>query len=97
MMALALAASGSMVAVAPAPLPIGLNDHGHPQAVAGLPIGPFGFVRLRNGVQLRVNGVVKTVLFYGPATVRVNSNDGRNYWTAKSIVVTGSPAETPLP
>lgn len=96
MMALALAASGSMVAVAPAPLPIGLNDHGHPQAVAGLPIGPFGFVRLRNGVQLRVNGVVKTVLFYGPATVRVNSNDGRNYWTAKSIVVTGSPAETPF-
>ncbi|MGO4862835.1 hypothetical protein ACTP2L_04480, partial [Campylobacter jejuni] len=48
----------------------------------------------RSGVQLRVGDVVKTILFYGPATVRVNSNDGRNHWTAKSIVVTAPPVDT---
>lgn len=95
-MALALALSGGAVVAAPVALPAGVNADGHPEAVAGLPVGRFGFVRLRSGVQVRVNGVVKTILFYGPATVRVNSNDGRNHWTAKSIVVTAPPADVPF-
>ncbi|PXA98754.1 glycoside hydrolase [Nostoc sp. 3335mG] len=79
---------------APVAAPTGLDGNGHPQAVAGLPATGFGYTRLRSGVQLRVGAVVKTILFYGPATVRVNSNDGRNHWTAKSVVVTAPPADT---
>lgn len=94
-MALALALSGGAVVAAPVASPTGLNADGHAVAVAGLPAGRFGFVRLRSGVQIRVNGVVKTILLYGPATVRVNSNDGRNHWTARSIVVTAPPADIP--
>lgn len=82
------------VAAAQIAAPTGLDANGHPQAVAGLPATGFAYVRLRSGVQFRVGAVVKTILFYGPATVRVNSNDGRNHWTAKSIVVTAPPVDT---
>lgn len=93
---LALALSGGPVAAVRVALPTAVDGNAHPQAVAALPAGKFGFVRLRNGVQVRVNDMVKTILFYGPATVRVNTNDGRNYWTAKSIVVTAPPADVPF-
>jgi alpha-D-xyloside xylohydrolase len=56
----------------------------------------FRFVRLPHGVQFRVNGVTKTVLFYSPSTVRVNANLGENYWTARSLVVTATPGKIPF-
>lgn len=52
----------------------------------------FAFTRLKNGVQLRFNGVTKNVLFYGPTTVRVNANRGRSFTEHPSIVVTAQPA-----
>jgi len=71
----------------------GLDGNGHLAAVPVAGRDGFGFVRLRNGVQVRIGDVTKNVLFYGPATVRVNANLGRNYWTSPSIVVTGRPGK----
>lgn len=88
------ASAGAMPAMATQQdAPTGLDAQGHPQAVAPIPAQGFAYTRLRNGVQVRVAGVSKTILFYGPSTVRVNTNRGRNYWTAKSIVVVAPPAD----
>ncbi|WP_420141725.1 TIM-barrel domain-containing protein, partial [Sphingomonas sp.] len=69
----------------------GLDARGHLQrAVPPSPAG-FAVVRLAQGVQLRVGDVVKNLIFYGPATVRVNANLGENYWTAPSLAVVSKP------
>jgi alpha-D-xyloside xylohydrolase len=93
-----LATSGSAIARPAAAatqsgMPTALDADGQPEAVGAIPANGFAYTRLRNGVQVRLNGVSKTILFYGPSTVRVNSNLGRNYWTAKSIVVVAPPAD----
>ena len=77
-------------------LPTGLDANGHLASVLTGQSSAFTFVRLRNGVQFRVNGVTKNLIFYGPETVRVNANLGANYWTAPSIAVTERPAAIPF-
>ena len=78
--------------------PTGLDAAGQLQSVGSVPAAGapaaagFAFTRLENGVQLRVKGVTKNVLFYGPRTVRVNANLGRSHWEHPSIVVTARPA-----
>ena len=72
--------------------PSGLDENGHLKKVAG----DDGFVRLENGVQLHVGDHVKNVIFYGPATVRVNENLGKNYWEHPGIVVVKQPAAVPF-
>ena len=49
------------------------------------------FVRLDNGIQLHVNGIVKNVTFYGPRTVRVNANLGKSHALHNSLVVLSKP------
>jgi len=78
------------------PGPTGLDANGHLASVLTDPSSGFAFARLRNGVQVRVNGVTKNILFYGPETVRVNANLGANYWTAPSIAVIEQPASVPF-
>ncbi len=70
----------------------GLDSAGHLQSVTSSTNGAFSFTKLENGVQLTVDGVTKNVIFYGPDTVRVNANLGKNHWKNPSIVVTGKPA-----
>jgi len=85
---LALCVASTAIAEVPV---IGLDANGHLQA-ASLPAAPaFAYARLANGVQFRIGEVAKSVLFYGPRTVRVNANLGENYWTAPSLVVIGKP------
>ena len=79
-----------------ATLPTGLDANGHLQAAGGPATTGFSYTRLRQGVQLRIAGMTKNVIFYGPATVRVNANAGRNYWTAPSVVVRDGPADVAL-
>ncbi|AOH83568.1 glycoside hydrolase [Sphingomonas panacis] len=74
----------------------GLDGNGHMVALPQPSAATFAYVRLRDGVQVRVGGVTKNVIFYGPDTVRVNANLGANYWTAPSIVVTEKPAAVPF-
>ena len=64
LLATAIAASTSLQAA-----PTGLDSNGHLQAVAraGTTQG-FAFTRLENGVQVRVAGHTKNILFYGPGT-----------------------------
>lgn len=84
--ALALVASAGL-----AETPTGLDGRGHMEEVANVNAAGFDLVRLKNGVQFRVGGMTKSVIFYSPTTVRVNTNLGENYWTQPSIVVTDTP------
>ena len=76
-----------------ATLPSGLDANGHLLAVPAPSVGTFSYARLQQGVQLRIGKTVKNVIFYGPATVRVNANEGRNYWAAPSIVLVQHPSD----
>src|SRR5687768_5199167 len=94
--ALAAAPALSSMAAEPASTPPrGLDANGHFRAVA-LPPNGFAYARLREGVQLRVNGVSKNLIFYAPDTVRVNATLGENYWMAASLVVTAPPRAVPF-
>jgi alpha-D-xyloside xylohydrolase len=71
----------------------GLDRHGHLQAVApATPADGFAFTRLDHGVQLRVAGLTKNILFYGPGIVRVNANPGASHWEHPSLAVVAQPA-----
>ena len=74
----------------------GLDGNGHLKAVVPPGDSAFAYVRLADGVQLRVGGVTKNLIFYGPATVRVNTNLGENYWTARSLAVIARPKAVPF-
>lgn len=94
----AFASAPALASVATEPnssLPTGLDANGHFKAVA-LPSNGFAHARLRDGVQLRVNGVSKNLIFHAPDTVRVNATLGENYWTAASLVVTSPPQPVPF-
>ena len=70
----------------------GLNEHDQLQLasrikkVAGLEVA-----RLQDGVQIRVGGTVKNIIFYGPDTVRVNANLGKPLTEYASLVVVEKP------
>jgi hypothetical protein len=70
---------GGAVAWITKPAQTGLDGNGHLKAVETMTDG-FSCIRLENGIQLHVNGVVKNVLFCGPSTVRLNENLEQNYW-----------------
>ncbi len=70
----------------------GLDSTGQLQAVAATMHDGFSFVRLQSGVQLRTDGIIKNVLFYGPGIVRVNANLGRSHTTQPSLAVVAQPA-----
>ena len=72
--------------------PAGLDANGHMVAVAAPPSSAFSYSPIAHGVQVRVGGMIKNVIFYGPATVRVNTTLAGNFWRHPSIVVTGKPA-----
>ncbi len=83
----ALLALGSHVRAAS-----GLDAAGQLHAVVPATATGFAFTRLDHGVQFRVNGVVKNVIFYGPETVRVNANLGQPFTTQPSLVIVSQPA-----
>jgi alpha-D-xyloside xylohydrolase len=72
----------------------GLDTVGQLTPVAPAPKDGFSFVRLENGVQLRVGSVTKNVLFYAPGIVRVNANLGRTHTKQPSLAVIAQPAVT---
>jgi alpha-D-xyloside xylohydrolase len=70
----------------------GLDAAGQLQALSLHAQPEFAWARLENGVQFRVNGIVKNVIFYGPRTVRVNANLGKPHTKQPSLVVVAPPA-----
>ncbi len=56
----------------------------------------FGYTKLAGGVQLRVAGVVKNVLFYGLETARVCANPGETFQPQPSLSVIAQPAAIPF-
>jgi alpha-D-xyloside xylohydrolase len=81
---------------APATAPTGLDAAGQLKLEAtsatAAPAASFAYTKLESGVQLRVNGVAKNVLFYGPDIVRVNANLGAVHTTQPSLAVVARPA-----
>ena len=80
-------------AKAPGPAQTGLDSNGHLAAAPVASRDGFGFVRLKSGVQFRLGSVSKNVIFYGPTTVRVNANLGKNHWKNRSIVIVDKPGK----
>ncbi|GAA0311827.1 hypothetical protein GCM10009087_22430 [Sphingomonas oligophenolica] len=93
-------AAAVMVAVPslaqPTAPPTGLDPIGQLRALVPASDAAFHFRRLRSGVQFRLNGVTKSVIFYAPTVVRVNANLGASYWTARSLVVIRAPEAVPF-
>jgi alpha-D-xyloside xylohydrolase len=87
----ALAILAILAGSADAKPPAGLDANGHLMQAAA-PATPFSYTLIEHGVQVRVGAVTKNVIFYGPATVRVNTTLGENFWRHPSIAVTGKPA-----
>ena len=56
----------------------------------------FAWTELQNGVQVRVDGTVKNVLFYGPRMVRVNTTLGPVHTTQPSLAVIVHPEAIPF-
>ncbi|MFP5432569.1 MAG: glycoside hydrolase, partial [Alphaproteobacteria bacterium] len=79
-----------------APPPTGLDELGQMQALVPADDAAFHFQKLRSGVQFRLNGVTKSVIFYSPTVVRVNANLGASYWTQRSLVVIREPEAVPF-
>ncbi len=69
----------------------GLDENGHLVSLLREGDGKFAYRRLPGGVQVRLGDTIKNILFYGPATVRVNSNLGENYWRHPSLVIIDQP------
>jgi len=85
-----LAFMGLLAEGAQAATPTGLDPNLH-MAVIQAPTQAFSYTGIDNGVQVRVGGVVKNIIFYGPRTVRVNATLGANYWRHPSLVVIDKP------
>ncbi len=76
----------------PPPGPLsGLDKNGHPVSLVRKLDDGFSYRRLSNGVQIKLGDTVKSIIFYGPKTVRVNSHLGQNYWQHPSLVVIDQP------
>ena len=69
-----------------------LDAHGQLLNVVKAESGKFVFTRLPNGVQVGVNGFVKTVIFYDARTVRINTTLGTSYAQHPSLTVIEQPA-----
>ncbi|MGU3317458.1 TIM-barrel domain-containing protein [Sphingomonas sp. M6A6_1c] len=94
-------AAGVALASAPAvaqggAVPTGLDPLGQMQPLVSPDPAAFHVARLRNGVQFRLNGVTKSVIFYAPDVVRVTANLGASYWTQRSLVVVRTPEAVPF-
>lgn len=88
---ISLFAGQSVAATNDADFPSGLDRLGHVEAVEKTHDGRFHLARLANGVQFRLGGIVKSVIFYSPATVRVNAHLGESHWRHPSLVVIQKP------
>lgn len=91
--AVTAAAQGGVAKAAPSsetlrPLPSSANS--------AATVKLFSFARLKNGVEIRVNGQQKRVIFYGPEMVRVNTNLGESYTTQPSLAVMATPVVVPF-
>ena len=70
----------------------GLDASGQLQAVPAATKDGFSYVRLETGVQFRVGGITKNVIFYGPNLIRVNANLGQPHTKQPSLAVVAKPA-----
>ena len=92
LLACASASTLPLPAGAAASLPSALDAAGQLRGLAAESAAEgFAWQRVAEGVQFRLGGMTKSVLFYGPALVRVAAHLGQAYATQPSLVVTARP------
>lgn len=94
--AVALAVSTGCASAAP---PTGLNAAGQIVPLSNPSQDSrtgFAFTQLESGIQIRLNGQTKNVLFYGPQIVRVNTNLGEAHTKQPSLAVVRQPVPVPF-
>ncbi|MBP3983351.1 DUF5110 domain-containing protein [Pseudoxanthomonas helianthi] len=74
-------------------LPNALDAAGQLQRLPVATHAGFGWTRASGGVVFQVNGMLKSVLFYGDGIVRVSAHKGEAYTRQRSLVVVASPQE----
>jgi alpha-D-xyloside xylohydrolase len=80
-----------LVCLLGAAVPRGLDQADQLQAAVESPQEGFQWVRLESGVQLRVHGLVKNVIFYGDGIVRISANSGETFTRQPSLAVIAKP------
>ena len=84
-------------AAASSGLPTALDAAGQMRSLAMEPTTEgLAWTRVAEGVQFKVAGITKSVLFYGPGLVRVAAHLGQAYTTQPSLVVTRRPEAVDL-
>jgi alpha-D-xyloside xylohydrolase len=86
--------AGIATDIAGAASPLGMNADGQMVVVGDLADARpdvFAYTKLESGVQVRVAGVVKNILFYGPNVARVNANLGKSHMLHPSLAVVTKP------
>ncbi|HEV8688940.1 MAG TPA: hypothetical protein VGQ91_01490, partial [Ideonella sp.] len=86
-------AAGMLAAPATAAsgLPTALDAAGQMKALSMDGSEGFAWRRVAEGVQFRLGGIAKSVLFYGPGLVRVAAHLGEAYTARPSLVVVARP------
>ena len=74
----------------------GVDENGFVRPEVQVDDNGFGYKQIENGIQVRVGGTYKNIIFYGPGTVRVNSSSGKSFWEHPSLVVVADPASPRL-
>ena len=91
---MACASAGALAAPIgkPATQPSALDAAGQLRALPmEAPQGGFAWQRVAEGVQFRLGGLTKSVLFYGPGLVRVAAHLGQAHTIQRSLVVAARP------
>jgi len=70
----------------------GLDEAGQISPAGAASTPGFQLVRLQSGVQLRIDGLVKNILFYAPDIARVSANLGEAFTRQPSLAVIAKPA-----
>jgi alpha-D-xyloside xylohydrolase len=70
-----------------AELPTGLDEAGQVPRLQLAATADFQWQRLASGLQFQINGLTKSVLFYGPGIARVSAHLGEVYTSQPSIAV----------
>ncbi len=70
----------------------GLDEAGQISPAGVASTQGFQLVRLPSGVQLRIDGLAKNILFYAPDIARVSANLGETFTRQPSLAVIAKPA-----
>ncbi len=70
----------------------GLDEAGQLSPAGDASTPGFQIIRLQSGVQLRIDGLAKNIVFYAPDIARISANLGETFTRQPSLAVIAKPA-----